>query len=57
MVNALRRFVALSLGGGVRLICLDSRTNFVGAVKELIASVIDVNDNNLSDFIKKKRMQ
>lgn len=36
------------------MICSDCGTNFVGAVKELFASVIDVNDNNHSDFMKKK---
>lgn len=54
-VNALRRFVALR--GEVRVICSDCGTNFVGAVKELNASVIDVNDNILSNFMKKKGIQ
>lgn len=53
--HALHRFAALR--GEVRFICSDCGTNFFGAVKELNASVIDVNDNLLSDFIKKKGIQ
>lgn len=51
-VNVLCCFVVLR--GEVWLICLDCGINFVGVVKELNVSVIDVNDNIFFNFMKKK---
>lgn len=53
-INALRRFCAIR--GEVKIIRSDCGTNFVGALSDINANVINIDDRPVKDFINDKRI-